>query len=377
MEPGTVGTAETADAGRLLPTGDGALDAPPSHDDVVASRIDASDSSTLPVAPWHIIGRVDTDDPAGARFGYPGTEIRVRFLGSGLYVTLEQRRLGHYDVWIDGVPAPAPLLVTEGERTYEVAVGLVAAEHDVALVKRTETFVGVTRLLAISATSDGTIVPSSLPNTRRIEFVGDSITCGFGVLGTDATCAFSPETEAEPLAWGAVAARELGALHTTVAISGIGVYRNYGGETTSTMPELYGRTIAEDPSSSWDHSFVPDVIVVNLGTNDFAGGKGDPGPVFEEAYESFLRQLRDIHPRSHIVAATSPMLSAANHQASRAYIDAAIAARRASGDQAVTLLDLDEQNPADGLGCGYHPNVATQAKMAAKLVDHVQSVLGW
>lgn len=85
--------------------------------------------------------------------------------------------------------------------------------------KRTETVAGVTQLVGFV----GTLVPTPEPVGRRIEVIGDSITCGFGVLGADQTCPFSPSTEAEPRAWGALASKELGAMHMATAVSGIGV----------------------------------------------------------------------------------------------------------------------------------------------------------
>jgi len=155
------------------------------------------------------------------------------------------------------------------------------------------------------------------------------------------------------------------------------VVRNYGGETDDTMPQVYGRALAVDPSSTWDNSFVPDVIVLNLATNDFSDGKGDPGPVFQDTYATFLTKLRATHPKAHIVAATSPMLSEPSRTESRAYMAGAIAARAAAGDSNLSLLDIDEQIEADGLGCDYHPNKTTQQKMAARLVAHLKARMGW
>ena len=266
---------------------------------------DADGGVSVAVAPFHIVGRIDTRDAAGPSFGWSATEIRARFSGASLSVVLRDTGASYYDVSIDG-GTPTPLLVTGGAQPYDVATGLAPGEHDVILTKRTETTTGVTQLLGFV----GTLVPTPVPAGRRIELVGDSITCGYGVLGPNETCSFSASTESEPLAWGALAAGQLAALHMVTAVSGRGVIRNYGGDTANTMPELYDRALADDASSTWDqHAFEPDVIVVNLGTNDFAGGKGDPGPGFQVTYTSFLATLRARHPQAHIVAATSPMVS--------------------------------------------------------------------
>lgn len=328
------------------------------------------------VAPLHIIGRVDRRDPAGPRFGWPGTQLRASFVGTGLSLDLADTGASHYDVSVDGGP-PSLLIVSGGRKTYEVARDLGAREHSLVLTKRTETLVGVTQLLGIAPRAGGALLETPAPSGRRMELIGDSITCGFGVLGGDASCPFTAATESEPLAWGALAARRLAAIHTTTAVSGIGVFRNYGGATVGTMPEVYRRAIANDPSSAWDHSFVPDVIVVGLATNDFSGGQGDPGVAFQSTYVTFLTALRSTHPNAHIVVATSPMLSGANRTWLRAYLDAAVAERFAAGESRLTLLDIDEQDSDDGLGCQYHPSTTTQERMAEKLASHVRPLMGW
>lgn len=325
------------------------------------------------VAPFHVIGRFDAREPSGPRLGWAGTEIRARFSGTRLALELADTGISHYDVVIDGA-APRLLVVFGGKRPYEVASNLAPGVHELVLTKRTETFTGVTQLFGF----EGTLIPSEPPSGRRIELVGDSITCGFGVLGPDATCEFSADTQAEPRAWGAIAAKELGAMRMVTAVSGMGVLRNFDGSMTDTMPDRYDRSLADDATSSWDHhAFEPDLIVVNLGTNDFAGGKGDPGPAFESAYTKLLADLRAKHADARIVATTSPMLSGENHAKHRSYVERAIAARTSGGDAKLSFVDLETQDDLDGYGCAYHPSIATHQKMAARLVQHVKTLMGW
>ncbi len=349
---------------------------PPVDGGVAQPSSEAEAGAGGPLAPFHLIGRVDRRDPAGPRFGWPGTEIRARIEGTGLSLRLADTGTSHYDVSIDGM-SPALLVVSGPEQTYEVASGLAPGVHDVVVTKRTETVVGVTQLLGIEPAPGGRLVPTPSWTGRRIEIVGDSISCGYGVLGIGPACQFTPATESEPLAWGALASRSLSAMHTSVAFSGLGVWRNYGGDPSDTMPARYSRALANDPSSLWDHSFVPDVVVVNLGTNDFTGGQGDPGPSFESAYAAFLGELRAVHPSAPIVAVTSPMLSEPNRTILRGYVEDAIAARAAAGDTNVTLLDIEEQHETDGYGCDYHPSAAKQQAMAAALTAHLWAVMRW
>jgi lysophospholipase L1-like esterase len=207
--------------------------------------------------------------------------------------------------------------------------------------------------------------------------IGDSITAGYGVLGADSSCVFSPETENESLAWGALAAKELNAVHTAIAWSGIGLVQNYEGETTDEMPDRYGRALATDAESTWTPSqFEPDVIVIALGTNDLSGEGADPGDAFQTKLVEFLTTIRAAHANSQIVLATSPMLEGQNKADQEKYYQGAIDARKAA-DPKISLLKIDTITDAEGFGCDYHPSKVTQARMATALVAHVKTLTGW
>ncbi len=205
-----------------------------------------------------------------------------------------------------------------------------------------------------------------------IEMIGDSITCGYGVLGAGPSCPFTADTETETHAWGALAARDLGAAHASIAYSGYGMVRNYDGNTTTTLPVVYKRTIADDAQSVWTFGYKPDVIVIALGTNDFA--KGDPGQPYIDAYIAFVQMLRTKFPAAFILIAMSPMLDGTARTQLRAHLD--IVAESFS-DVHVRVVDIAAQLAADGLGCDYHPSEVTQAKLAAVLVTAIRGATGW
>ena len=318
------------------------------------------------VAPLHRVGRFDVSQPTPLRFTWPGSEIRARFSGTSLTIQLEETAPNYFDVVIDGSPQPV-LLTVAGIQSYVVASGLAPGLHDAVVTRRTESFFGVSRFVAFpGATLSLTAAP-----TRRIEMIGDSITCGYGVLGPDQYCSFSAATEAETHAWGAIAAAALGAAHTSIAYSGKGVFRNYGGDTTDPMPVLWARTLADNPAIPWHFGSVPAAVVINLGTNDFA--TGDPGQAFVTAMVAFIGQIRTRYPSAEIVLTSSPMLDGAQHTSEVAYLQQAAAA---SGPH-VSFLDLPPQDPSDGYGCDYHPSEATHQLMANDLVAHLQTLLGW
>lgn len=332
------------------------------------------------LSPLHFVGRVDESDPSAVRFSWPGTQVRARFSGTGATLHLHDPGENRFDVSIDGA-APEVIATSAAYDDYLVASGLPDGEHDIVVTKRTEASVGVVTLLGLTSPEKRPLVPTAAPAiTRHIELVGDSITCGYGVLGANAYCRFEPETENEQLAYGALTAAAVHAGHTAIAYSGIGMYRDFEGSTTEQMPARYARVLADDASKTWDFRDAVDVIVVNLGTNDFA--KGDPGSSFTTAYASFLGELRAKRPKARIIAVLPPLLSdafpAGGHRSrARTYIQGAVSARNAAGDAKVSFLELDEQRESDGYGCDYHPSRVTQEKMSAKLTAELRSLMGW
>jgi lysophospholipase L1-like esterase len=336
----------------------------------VATSTDAAAEAAAPdLAPYRIVGRFDSSDPAGPRFSWPGTSVRAEFSGASISMELlSNTGKDQFDVTIDGTTT---LLkdVTSTRATYALATNLSPGNHTLVLTKRTESSVGVAQLFAI----DATLVGTPPPPQHRIEMIGDSITAGYGVLGTDQTCHFTPGTEDEPMAWGALAASAMNASHTSIAWSGIGLIRNYDGGATGTMPDRYGRALGGDPTSTWTASqFEPDAIVIDLGTNDFTGAAADPGPAFQTGLTAFIATIRGIHPRAHIVLATSPMLTGDHHASQLAYVNGAKAS-----DANTSVLDVPVAPAADGYGCDWHPSAITQQKMADELVSHLRPLLGW
>jgi lysophospholipase L1-like esterase len=220
----------------------------------------------------------------------------------------------------------------------------------------------------------GTLLSPPPPSAKRLEVVGDSISVGFGVECKTQQEAFSFATENNYQTYEAIAARELGAELVTMAWSGIGMWRDVGGGTTTQMPERYLRAIGNDAMPAWDFaSYVPGAVVVLLGTNDFA--KGDPGQPYVDAYKKFVSDVRGRYPLARLYLAKSPMLSGDRGTALAGYLEQVKAARSTAGDSNVAILDF-KPPAADAWGCG-HPNGATHQVMAGVLKQALTADLGW
>jgi lysophospholipase L1-like esterase len=329
----------------------------------------------------HLVGRFDTRDGAGPKFAWPGSALEVSFGGTGIDILLRAWGSNFFAVVVDN-GHPHLLSTIDGTHEYALASDLHHGTHRVVLTKRTEAFVGAVQYLGVMPRG-GTLVRSAPLNpTRRIEFIGDSIACGYGILGADATCPFSPETEDESLGFAALAATAVGAEARVIAYSGKGMYRDCRGRTADQMPVLFRRTLPDDPTSTWEFADgEPSVVVVELGTNDYS--LGDPGSAFERAYATFLRDLRRYYPTAPVICTLGPMLSDSNRDgvrrrsAATAAILEAVDERRVAGDARVSFLAVDEEPARAGRGCDDHPDAEAHRVFAATLADTLRRVVDW
>lgn len=342
-------------------------------------------------------GRIDFSDPTAPSYSAPGVYLRARFEGVGAKILLEDQFLyggrNYYDVVIDSEP-PVKLTPEPGVTEYTVASDLPYGEHELTLVKRTEASIGATTFHGLEI--EGTLLSPPERSERTIEVVGDSITCGSGVEGeTDAECAEDgwgqPYNNAD-LSYGHVMAGILDAeLHIT-AVSGIGLVRNYSDQYDARpMPEVYDLLYLERMGSpAYDTSlFVPDVLVVALGTNDFSPGDNppdDPRPnmdpeTYLEAYIAFVERLRDTYPETEIFCISSPMLGNGwpdpADQFATDLKDTVTAVEQHFADADDSRVHAFLVTKLSGRGCGTHPNVEQQAYTAEELSGAIRAVAGW
>jgi len=322
------------------------------------------------------LGRVDTTSmPAQPRFAWSGSGFVARFSGTSLTAQLQVTGSAQiFKVVIDGAPQ-APFTAASGAGMFPLAAGLSAGTHTVEVHRQTEGPQGETRLMGLTV-GDGALMDPPAGAGRLIEVIGDSISCGYGNLGTlaDTEC-FTTESHWDT--YESIAARALGAEVSTIAASGRGIIRNYGGDTGGTMPMLYERTITNVGGVLWDFHVEPQVVVINLGTNDISNGKGDPGMPFRDTYTTLLATIRAYYPHTFIVCIIAPLLNGGELATIGGHIRAAVEARNAAGDANVEFFDKIPAQTSDKYACQYHPNVAENQLMADMLVGELKAKLGW
>ncbi len=339
-------------------------------------------------------GRIDFSDPKRPVFSAPGVVVKAAFHGTGAAVLLEDEFLygfgrNYYDAVIDGTTV-VKIAPEHAVTRYEVAVDLPEADHTLELVKRTEASVGKCTFLGFEFS--GSILPAPPAPTRRLEFIGDSITCGAGIEGvihSDACLAdgWGQPTNNARLTYAADIARAYNAEYHLSSVSGIGLVRNYSFKYDARpMPDVYDELFFEQIGSArWDPAlYVPDALVIALGTNDFSPGDSDRPMMavaeFADAYVSFIKKLRAYFPQAHIFCVSSPMLG-----------DGWPAGYHSLSDQKASITQVvDGFNSADddrvhkyfmpslvNMGCASHPDVSQHQQLADVLGPVIAATLGW
>ena len=237
---------------------------------------------------------------------------------------------------------------------------------------------------------DGEIHTPPCPKTqRRIEFVGDSITCGYGIDGIWNKDTFSTDTEAPLKGFAYKTAAKCCAEYQYVSWSGIGVLSAWVDEnaekpldnwlmrdiypyTDSGLENTLGREGHEN-HEKWDFSrYVPQVIVFNIGTNDHSWTKGlkDRQEDFRKAYREMLETIRKNNPGSHIIC-TYGVMGTTLLDAQRETVKEFAAE---TGDSRIEYIPLPVQDEADGIGADWHPSEKTHEKMSDILSTRINKI---
>ena len=287
-----------------------------------------------------------------------------------------------YAVHVDGERVLDARMAEDGE-TVTVLRDEARGKHTVCLVKLSECTQSLMAVRGII--TDGTVTP--LPEAgKRIEFIGDSITCGYGVEETIPEKGFSTATENAEKSYAAIVSDRLGMDRILASFSGHGIVSGYTGDPairnlSELVPPYYekagrngyvlpsGRTAEEIP---WDFSqFRPDVVVVNLGTNDMSwcAGRKDRNAEFRRKYAEFLKTVRKDNPGAEILCILGVMGEALNTT-----MEAAVSDYKAeTGDEKIRSLTLREQDgKRNGYGADWHPSEQTQRELADIVTEAVR-----
>lgn len=328
----------------------------------------------------HIVymGRVSKSIPQTIRFTYPGVSIYANFEGTSLQMKAKQGS-GSFMVEIDN-ELPYRINFAETDSILTLAEGLPEGIHRVRVMYVIEGYELKPEFKGFYLDNGCRLAEAPVLPARRIEFIGNSITCGYGVESENPSDPFTYETENHFYTYAARTARALNAQHLVVARSGIGVYRNYGAPRSGSkdcMPAMYNQVLFTDSTELWDFArYTPDVVCVNLGTNDVSLDDYDVDSL-TEGYRSFLKKLRKVYPQSKLVLLTGSMMNGTPLEDVKKAMDTVVREMNARGDREVYRFDMSPQTGSLGIGASYHPSMRQHQKMASELTAYLKKLMNW
>ena len=302
----------------------------------------------------HTMGRMAAPTPTRRIWAFPYTQVHFRCTGTAIGARLVHH-WGYGDIYlgavIDGQQVKVPVPIDAAHDAVSLVNGypsrvepeqadsrdarqpvdvmlaehLPDIEHDVIIFKRQDEGGARFDMHGVLIDDDATICAPSEPQpNRRIEFYGDSVTCGERCEAICYEGKADPEVDLSGYsnAWhsyAAVTARNLGAQAHLVAqggaslIDGIGWFHapDYLGLESIWDRAAYNPELGETPQ--WDFSaYTPQVVVVAIGQNDshpydFMAEEysGEQARHWRARYVDFVHALRAKYPHALIVLTTT------------------------------------------------------------------------
>lgn len=272
------------------------------------------------------------------------TSINVNFIVNTTYET------PYFAYSIDGadmtrqlVTSPTLPTVSLDEHIIRVVVDGANESEDKWIGERGVAFKDIT------VDSTGTVT-GVLPKNKKIMFFGDSITEGVRVLNMNA----NPDGNSATGAFPYIASTNLNAISYRVGFAGAGVTRGGDGGVPSLINFIDNMT-----KNRLAPYYEPDVVVVNIGTNDFAADTD----VFKSQYTAVINRLL-------IKYSGTPLFIMVPFNGTRKSEITDIT----NNKKGVYMVDTTgwDISTTDGL----HPDVAGSIKAGTKLSDYIISTLG-
>ncbi|HLY68755.1 MAG TPA: GDSL-type esterase/lipase family protein [Puia sp.] len=253
--------------------------------------------------------------------------------------------------------------------------------HLVRIYKATEAQNGLVTVNYVGAFK---LKPIAETVKRKIEFIGNSITCGFGDDDKEIPCNNGSKWYDQHNAYWSYASRIARSLHVDYmlsAISGAGIYRNWNSDGPTVPQQYESAYLRFDSTERWNfENYVPDVVVIALGTNDLSGGDGKTSrnpfdsTIFVDTYVQFLKIICGHYVNTQIVLVTSPML---NGEKAKKLLSCLQAIRMSLTRQSISphALKIFEFKPMHPTGCDGHPSILEHEEMANELLPFMKKVM--
>ncbi|MBT1702240.1 SGNH/GDSL hydrolase family protein [Chryseosolibacter indicus] len=319
------------------------------------------------------VGRIDASNPEALRFWQPGVYIKAKFYGTYCELHINDEELwgkshNYISIIVDD-NAPIRLQTKGKKNVIDTVRNLLKGEHTIVICKNTEAGIGYLEFVGLKCEK-----LLRLPNkpSRKIEFIGNSITCGMGsdlsVIPCDSGQWYDQHNAY--LSYGAQTARRLNAQWHLSSVSGIGLIRSCC-NMEITMPDVFDKINMRDDTILWDFKkYQPEVVSICLGQND----RIQDSVKFCSAYVSFIKNIRTLYPRAQILCITSPMADEKLAEVMRRYLTGVVSHLQSNGEKKVDKYFFSR---SFNNGCGSHPDLQDHTLIANELTAKIKSLMGW
>lgn len=328
-------------------------------------------------------GRVYTqpDNPNHLFIPWTYSGFTVTFSGTSLLADMactawnNDSTRAYITVIVDGDEANRLVLALdkEGLARYTLVDGLSDTTHTVTVLKQSEALQSNWEVGGLYLNEGGQLLETSnTPAKWKFEFIGDSITAGFGNRCPTKDGPFCTKEQDGYDTYATMTTRALNAEANIIAVSGFGMYRSPFGKD---IPPLYPYADGlHGQNVKWDFTaFVPDVVIVNLGTNDGGWINLEPSLTTEEKirlvkerYVEFLHTLRDTYPDAYILCTIGLLESNATP-----YVKEAVEMAKEDG---MDRLSFFKMSAATSFGAG-HPSIDAHKQGAEELTAVLKDIL--
>lgn len=282
----------------------------------------------------------------------------------------------------------ARITLTQREKHIVLFDSPVEKTVTVRVMKFSEAAFGYAGLKSLELEGDLLSSPESpaTASQRKLEFIGDSITCGYGIEGVWEKDTFTTQQERPDKAYAFLTAKALGAQVQLCSWSGIGLISNYVDPETIMLPDTHWLMQANWPYTDkslslrlgiepevWDGAgYEPDIVVIHLGTNDISWVRGMEERRLE--YTAQLRQLIEAVHRRSPRAKICCCLGIMGEQLNASVEEAVNLFKKDFPNVAAKAVLFTQQLEEDGIAADWHPSAVTHKKAAELLAEALRTL---
>ncbi len=318
-------------------------------------------------------GRVDFSTNELPRFWSPGVYVEAWFSGKTCEIIVNDELLwgtshNYISIVLDDQPVQR-IKLTEKVNIINLDSRLGSGNHKVTICKSSESGIGYLEFAGIKC--EELLKPEPKP-TRKIEFYGNSITCGTGSDTSEVPCDSGEwyDQHNAYMSYGPVTARLLNAQWMLTSVSGIGLMHSCC-NMDIVMPDVYDKVNLRENKLEWNFSkYQPDVVTIALGQND---GIQD-STVFCSNYVAYIHQLRTKYEKATIICLTSPMADEKLVAVMKKYFVSIVDCLNDEGDQNITSYFFSKHY---NNGCGGHPDISQHTEIAGELSQFIKEIKNW